>query len=150
MSKLIGAGILLAITLFMLLGFMGSEEPLGSPATLVALLLTVVLPGAGAGLLLRSYFGERDRRSGRKAELRQQTLESEILRFAGEHGGRLTAVEVATQLGLTPEAAKEALDGLAVRSQADIEVTEQGVLVYSFYDVRNLGGKSTAKGILDA
>ena len=148
--KLSGAVGLAAIALFMLLGFLGSDAPMGSASTLAALLLTVVLPGVGAGLLVRSHFADRSRRSGRKELLRQQTLEAEILKFAGQHGGRLTAVEVATQLGLTPEAAKEALDALAVRSQADMEVTDEGVLVYTFYDVRHLGGKSSARGILDA
>lgn len=150
MGKLIGAGVLAAISLIMLMGFFSADSDMGAGATFAAVLLTVVLPGAGAGLLLRSHFAERDRLSGRKAELRQQTIEAEILRLAGQHAGRLTAVEVARELGMTPEAAKESLDALAVRSQADIEVTDQGVLVYSFYDVRNLGGKSTARGILDA
>lgn len=148
--KLSGALGLAAIALFMLLGFIASDAPMGSGTTIAALLLTAVLPGVGAGLLIRGHLADRDRRSGRKALLRQQTLEAEILKYAAKHGGRLTAVEVATQLALTPEAAKEALDALAVRSQADIEVTDEGVLVYTFYDVRHLGGKGSAKGILDA
>ena len=150
MMKLSGAAGLMMVALFMLLGFLTTDGAFSGPATVVALALTVGLPAAGAALLVRSHLNERNRLTGRKAELRQQTLEAEVLRLAKEHGGRLTAVEVATELALTPEAAKEALDALAVRSQADIAVTEEGVLVYDFYDVRHLGGKSSAKGILDA
>lgn len=148
--KLGGAAFLMAIALFMLLGFLGSTAALSGAATFAALALTVGLPAAGAGLLVRSHLRERDRLTGRKAELRQQTLEAEILRMAREHGGRLTAVEVATELAMTPEAAKQALDALSAREQADIQITDSGVLVYSFYDVRHLGEKSSAKGILDA
>lgn len=149
MKKILAAAALAALALFMLVGFLNSDASLGAPATLAALALTIGLPALGAGLLLRSHFGERDRLAGRRAQLREQTLGAEILRLAGEHGGRLTAVEVATHLALTPEAAKEALDALTMRGHADLQVTDAGVLVYSFHDVRHLGGKSSAKGILE-
>lgn len=149
MSKLIGAAALGILALFMLVGFLNSDAALGAPATLAALALTIGLPALGAGLLVRSHYTERERLKGRKMLLRQQTLEAEILRLARHHKGRLTAVEVATHLAMTPEAAKEALDALVMRGQADLEITEAGVLVYSFYDIRHLGGKSSAKGVLD-
>ena len=150
MNKLLAAGALAAVALFMLVGFLNSDASLAAPATLAALALTVGLPAVGAGLLARSHAAERDRLSGRRAQLREQTLGAEILQLAGQHGGRLTAVEVATHLALTPEAAKEALDSLAVRGHADFQVTDAGVIVYSFHDVRHLGDKSSARGILDA
>lgn len=133
----------------MLLGFFTADVG-GGAATVVALLLVVGLPGAGAGLLVRSHLAERSRLTGRRALLRQQTLDAEILRLARERGGRLTVVEVATELGVSPEAAKEALDGLLLREHADLELTDAGVTVYYFYDVRHLGDKHTARGILDA
>jgi hypothetical protein len=150
MSKLLGAGGLAAVALFMLLGFFSSDAALAAPATLAALALTVALPALGAGLLVHSHYAERSRLSGRKALLRQQTLEAEILRLAAERGGKLTAVEVATELALTAEAAKEALDALMLREHADLEVTDAGVLVYTFYDIRHLDGKHSSKGLLDA
>ena len=149
MTKTVGAAALAILALFMLVGFLNSDAALSAPATLTALALTVGLPAVGAGLLLRSQSRERNRLSGRKALLRQQTFDAEILRLAGEHDGRLTAVEVAARLAVTPEDAKEALDRLAVRGHADIQVTDAGLLVYSFYDVRHLGGKASAKGVLD-
>lgn len=150
MNKLVVATGLVLLAVFMLAGFLNSDLPLGAPAALAALAITVGLPAVGAALLVRGHYAEKSRLSGRKAELRRNTLDAEILRLAGQHGGKLTAVEVATALAMTPEAAQEALKSLGIRGQADVEVTDDGVLVYSFYDVRHLGGKSSAKGVLDA
>ena len=150
MNKLIGAAGLALLAVLMLAGFLNSDAALAAPATLAALALTVGLPAAGAVLLARGHYAERARLRGRKAELRRNTVDAEILRLAGERGGQLTAVEVATALSMTPDAAKEALESLGIRGHADVEVTDDGVLVYSFYDIRHLGGKSTAREVLDA
>jgi hypothetical protein len=138
---------LLAIAAFMFVGFLGSSASLGSPAAIIALLLTVGLP-AGAGVaLLRGIGGAR---SARAERLRQQTIDAEILRLAMQHAGKLTAVEVATALALSPETAKASLDSLAERELADLEITDAGVIVYAFHDAKNIGGKSSARGVLDA
>ena len=150
MWKLVGSAMLLLLSLFMLVGFLQSDAPRTAPATLAALLITVALPAAGGVALAFSYFGGGGRLSRRREELRQQTIESEILRLAGQHAGKLTAVEVSQAMAITPEAAKDALDALAERFHADLEITDSGVIVYSFHDVRHLGQKATAKGVLDA
>ncbi|HYH78895.1 MAG TPA: hypothetical protein VEX86_03840 [Longimicrobium sp.] len=150
MNKLIGAAGLILLALFMLAGFFNSSLALTAPATLAALAFTVGLPAVGAALLVRGHFGEQARLTGRKAELRRNTIDAEILRLAARRQGQLTAVEVASELALTPDAAAEALKELGIRGQADVQVTDDGVLVYSFYDLRHLSGKSTAKGVLDA
>ena len=151
MNKLLGAGGLAAIALFMLLGFLNSSAAeTGEAAATVALLLVVGLPALGSGLLARSYFSERARLSSRRQLLRQQTLDAEILRLAKAKGGKLTVVEVATELGVSMEGAKEALDGLFRREHSDLEITDEGVTVYAFHDIRHLGGKDSARGLLDA
>ena len=48
------------------------------------------------------------------------------------------------------DAAAEALKQLGIRGHAEVQVTDDGVLVYDFYDIRHLGGKASAKGVLDA
>jgi hypothetical protein len=138
------------LSLFMLVGFLGSGAALSAPATLAALLITVALPAAGSVALASGHFRGRGRLARRREELRQQTIESEILRLAGRHGGRLTAVEVASDMAISPEAAKDALDSLALREQAELEITDSGVIVYAFHDVRHLQEKPHAKGVLDA
>ena len=150
MSKLVGGAVLLLLSLFMFLGFLGSSASIGAPATIAALLITVALPAAAGVALASGHFRARGRLARRRDELRQQTIESEILRLAGQRGGRLTAVEVASDMAISPEAAKEALDSLALREVADLEVTDSGVIVYAFHDVRHLQEKPHAKGILDA
>jgi hypothetical protein len=150
LSRLVGGALLLLLSLFMLFGFLGSEASLGAPATIAALLITVGLPAAGGIALASGHFRGRGRVARRREELRRQTVESEILRLAGQRGGRLTAVEVATDMAISPEAAKEALDALALREQAELEITESGVIVYAFHDVKHLAEKSRAKGVLDA
>lgn len=150
MNKLVGAAGLALLALLMLAGFLNSDAALAAPATLAALALTVGLPAAGAALLARGHLRERDRLRGRKAELRRNTVDAEILRLAAARGGRLTAVEVASELAMGPDAAKEALESLGIRGHADVGVTDDGVLVYTFHDIRYLGGKDAARDVLDA
>ena len=146
-GRRLGGIALLAIAAFMFVGFLGSSASLASPTAIIALLLTVGLP-AGAGVaLLRGIGGAR---SARAERLRQQTIDAEILRLAMQHAGKLTAVEVATALALPPETAKASLDSLAERELADLEITDAGVIVYAFHDAKNIGGKSSARGLLDA
>ena len=138
---------LFAVAAFMLLGFLNSGASLASLKTVIALLLTVGLPAAGGVVLLRGIGGARNARVER---LRQQTIEAEILRLAMQHAGKLTAVEVAQVLAIPPEAAKASLDSLVEREVADLEITDSGIIVYAFHDAKNIGGKQSARGILDA
>ena len=149
-GRFIGAGVLFLIALFMLLGFFRSSVSLLAPAGMAALLLTVVLP-AGAGVaLVMGHFRARGRLTGRKAQLRQQTLEAEIIGAAERQGGKLTVLEVVRDLAVTPEDAQEALNALHTRDLAEIEMTEAGMLVYAFRDVQGLKDKQSSRGILDA
>lgn len=147
--KLLGVG-LLALSLFMLLGFLRSGADVGAPATIAALLIAVALPAAGGIALLTAPLRRRGRLATRKELLREQTVEAEILRLAAQREGRLTAVEVATEFALPPEKAKELLEALMVRDLADIQVTDSGVVVYLFHDIKHLADKPHAKGVLDA
>lgn len=149
MKRLFGAGLLAALALFMLLGYLGSDVAKGTAVAYVTLALMVGLPALFSGLLVRGHVRDRVGRDDRREELRQRTVESEILKLAIANKGRLTAVEVAAQLALTPEGALAALDRLALRGQAEYEVTDDGVIVYSFHDIRFLGGKDSARGVLD-
>jgi hypothetical protein len=150
MARLVGAVLLFLLSIFMLVGFLGSTASIGAPATIAALLITVGLPAAAGIALASSHFRRGGRLARRRDELRRQTIESEILRLAGQHRGRLTAVEVAQEMAISPEQAKDALDSLVLREVAELEITDAGLLVYAFSDVQRLGEKSRAKGVLDA
>jgi hypothetical protein len=149
-ARLVGAALLLLLSAVMLVGFLGSTASIGAPAAIAALLITVALPGAAGVALAASHFRRGGRLARRRDELRRQTVESEILRLAGQHGGRLTTVEVASEMAVSPEEAKEALDSLVLRELAELEITDSGLLVYAFGDVQRLSEKPKAKGLLDA
>lgn len=146
MGRTVGGGALLLLALFMLLGFLRSSASAGAPASIVALLLVVGLPAVAGVLLLR---GGGRRRGDRMAQLRQQTMEAEILRLAMQHDGRLTVVEVASALALPAETAKQTLDDMVTRELADLALTDGGLIVYTFDDARRVGEKHGARGLLE-
>jgi len=149
--KLIGGSALLLVALFMLYGSLNMRVNAGTstPAVIAALIITVAIPGFFGFKLLRDHFGGGKRNDQNKADVRQRTLEAEVLRLAGTQGGKLTIVEVVTAIAIRPEEAKTVLDSLAVRGLAEYEVTDSGIVVYDFHDIRRLSDKSSAKGILE-
>jgi hypothetical protein len=146
MRPLIG-WLLIALAGFMFIGYLGAD--VDGPEALFALLITVLLPAAGGVALLTGRVRMGNAAGVRKLELRQQTLEAELLRIARSHEGRLTIVEAVSELAVTPEEAKQSLDTLAVRGLADFEVTDSGVVVYVFHDLEHLGDKSRSRGLLE-
>ncbi len=136
--------------MFMGLGFLRSGADPLALRTLVALFIAVGLPAGGGSWLLARHFGVGRRIEGRREELRRDTLEAEILKMAGRHGGRLTAVEVAGELAVPTTTAEELLNELMVRELAEIEITDSGLLVYTFDDVRRLSEKESARGLLES
>jgi hypothetical protein len=146
-GRKIGGAALLLVAALMLLGFGRSSAGLASPTALFAVLLTVVLPAAGGIALLRGSLGGNSKK--RMAQLRQQTIDAEILRLAMQHQGRLTAVEVASALALDGAEAKSALDDLVNRQVADLEVSDEGVLIYTFHEARYFGGDQSARDRLN-
>ena len=150
MAKLGGGAALLLLALFMFVGFLQADAEASGTTKALTLLLTVGLPGVAGAMLLREHFGARGKLAQRKDVLRQQTLESEILRLAAQSDGKLTLVEVVSALALPQAGAKELLDGMVTRELADVEITDSGVLVYSFHDIRHLSEKPYSRGVLDA
>ena len=148
-GKLLGGLALLAVSLFMVVGFLRADVNPAALSTMVALLIGAGLPAAGGGWLLARHFGVARRIGRRREELRRDTLEAEVLKMAERHGGRLTAVEVAGELAVPATTAEELLHELMRRELAEIEITDSGLLVYSFNDLRHLSEKGTARGLLE-
>lgn len=149
MGRLWGGWALIAVALFMVMGFLRADVDPTALATLVALVISAGIPAAGGVWLLARHHGWGSGATERREALRRDTLEAEVLRMAGRHEGRLTAVEVAGELAVSTDTAKGLLDELMARELADIEVTESGVLVYAFHDVKHLGEKERARGLLE-
>jgi hypothetical protein len=146
MGQLFG-WLLIALASFMFIGYLSAD--VGGVEAVLALLITVLLPAAAGIALLTGRLRPGGAPAARKLELRQQTLEAELLRIAAERGGRLTIVEAVSELAVTPDEAKQSLDALAVHGLADFEVTDSGVVVYVFHDLKHLGDKSQSKGLLE-
>ena len=149
MGKLIGGSALIAVALFMLVGFLNVSRPLSGPAAIATLLFTVALPGAVGLALVRSHFAARRGLARRREALGRQTQEAELLKLAQEHQGRLTVVEAASRLALPAAAVEELLRGLHNQGLAEIEITDAGLLVYTFPDVQKLPGKGTSRDVLE-
>lgn len=145
--KRAGGALLLGLAAFVFIGDMGAD--VSGPAAIFALLITVLLPAAGGLALLTGGRRGGSKLGARREKLRRDTLQSELLRLAGVHEGRLTVVEAVATLAITPEEAKDNLDALAVRGLADFEVTDSGIVVYVFHDVQRLGDKHQSKGLLE-
>ena len=137
------------LALFMTIGFLNSTTPHPVGANVFAFLITVVLPGAAGATLIARRLRSGRRLDVNREQLRQQTLESEVLRLAGQRGGRLTLVEIMTDMAIDTASAQAALDALVMREVADVAVSDSGVLVYTFRDIEHLGEKSSARGVLE-
>lgn len=149
LRKVAAAGLFL-VAAFMTLGFSVSKETHSPGVMVFSLLLTVGLPVAvGIGLLR----GAPRANSARMQQLRDQTIDAEILRLAIERQGRLTSVELMSTLGLAEVDVNASLDRMMKREVADMEVSEDGVLIYTFHEAKYMkgdGGAKFVKGSSDA
>ncbi len=150
MGKRITGSALLLVALFMLAGFLKAEPAAGAAAIAVTLMIAVAAPAAAGAYLWWSSFAEDRALAGRRESLRRQTLEAELLKLAGRHGGKLTVVEAVAELAFDAATVEQALGAMAADGLAELEVSDAGVLVYAFYDLQHLDGKADARGVLDA
>lgn len=148
MKAAVGAFLLLVAT-FMFAGALVSDADLGSVEGVIATLLVVGLPAAAGGWLLYSRYRADPAADSRRERLRLETMESEVVRLAGGKDGKLTVVEVVAALGLPPGEAQSVLDSLVRRHLADIHLTDSGLIVYDFADVRRLSEKPHSRGMLE-
>lgn len=146
MGKFIGPALLYLLAGFLLLGFLQSDVGINA-ASITALALGVILPAGIATRMVLKPGAEKQRLAHQDA-LRLRTVEAEILRISKLHDGKLTLVEIVSELAVSPEDAKAAADSLVRQEIGDIEITESGVLVYVFRDIRHLHEKADAKGLL--
>lgn len=145
--RTIGGVTLCIVAGLMLLGF--AQAGAVTAASVIALIIGAGIPGAIGIALLAGRMGAGRKLTASRAKLRRQTIEAEILALAGKRAGKLTMVEVVSELALADAEASEVLESLAVRGLADIQITESGTIVYDFRDVRLLGEKGSAKDVLE-
>lgn len=147
--RLAGGILLLFIAAFMTIGFLAGgagDQSLG--IRLVAIGISVGIPGFFGAKLIRSHLHGPALGSGRERILRQ-TQESEILKLAQRFGGKLTVVEVVAETAMSAEDADAALGQLVQKGLAEPEVTDKGVIVYVIHDVQHLKGKEQSRNLLE-
>ncbi len=151
MNKLFSGIGLLSLSAFMLLGF--SKADLNDQSQTVKVMsfgLGVGLPMAAGIGLLHGHWRDRNLLKTRSMNSRLVTLRSEILRLAQANQGKLTEIEIISELGIEQAVAHEVLKDLCHQDLAEIEMTDSGLLVYSFPDIQQLPNKHTSRRLLDA
>ena len=147
MGRTVAGIALCVVAVFMAVGF--AQAGTLTAASLIALLIGAGIPGAAGIALLRGGRLGRGKLTASRAALRRQTIDAEILRLATERAGKLTVLEVVSDLALDHDETSQILDDFARRGIAEIQVTDSGGLVYDFRDLRLLGEKGTARDVLE-
>ncbi|MBF2054087.1 MAG: hypothetical protein IGS03_11595 [Candidatus Sericytochromatia bacterium] len=148
MNKAVSGSALLGLSAFMLLGFFNAD--LAPGVAFATFLIAVVLPGGAGGYLLYLHQQDKQRVHQSRGVLAQRTLAAETLAFARAQGGRLTVLEVATRFALSTSEAEQLLDQMALEGHADYQVTDEGLIVYTFAGVQQLDSKHQSKRLEDA
>ncbi|GIP37010.1 hypothetical protein J31TS4_02900 [Paenibacillus sp. J31TS4] len=81
---------------------------------------------------------------------RSQESEKEILRYAQEKGGRITAAELALLSSYTPEAARIVLESCTSRGFCARKIAENGTFVYEFPELLSEEEKRSSKHVFEA
>lgn len=151
MNKLFSGIGLISLSGFMLLGFAKADL---SDQTIAVKAMTfgmgVGLPMAAGIGLVRSHRRDLKLLARHIVHSRLIALRSEILKLAQENQGKLTEIEVISELGIEQAVANEVLTDLCHQDLAEIEMTDSGLLVYAFPDIQQLPNKYTSRGLLDA
>jgi hypothetical protein len=99
---------------------------------MAAIAVGSVIGAAGTATI---WWGLKARQDRRQALMTR--LQGRVLLLATEKGGTLTVTEVAASLDLSLSAAEGVLDGMDDGLRVRSEVTDQGIIVYEFPEVRH-------------
>lgn len=109
-----------------------SPDPAGGLGGQIFALIFFLVPG-----LLGAYLAWQNLRPRpTRPRLTERDREQLVLDLADAQGGRVTVAQVAARCDLGIDEAKAVLDRMAVHGVADLQVTDEGGLVYVF---RGLG-----------
>ncbi|MEM9805838.1 MAG: hypothetical protein AAF959_11205 [Cyanobacteria bacterium P01_D01_bin.56] len=150
MNKLLGSIGLFGLSAFMLLGFAKadlSEQSIAVKAMTFG--VGVGLPLAGGLGLINSHRRDRKRLTSHYEKAQLSTLKAEILKLERGNQGKLTEIEIISELGIEAAVAQEVLTHLCQQELAEIEMIDSGLLVYAFPDIQQLPQKHTSRGLLD-
>ena len=136
MKKVVVGGILIGVGLFLSLGFFLNAVKKGVDAgDIAAVLLLGVAPVAAGGMLIRSYFKEKQKVVLEKKKTIQTQQEKEIILLAQQKGGRLSIPEIVAGTSLNTIEADQLMREMTTKGYVDMQVTDAGVIIYEFYEI---------------
>ena len=134
--KKFAAGILLfmglPITLFALVSVVSPTDAEDREGAIAALLLFGLPPTAVGGWLVWDLYQQHQNASKALERERSRERERLFLQLLKARGGKLTALQFATEADMSFEEAKEYLDRKAAQMNAFADVTDEGSIVYRF------------------
>jgi hypothetical protein len=99
---------------------------------MAAIAVGSVIGAAGTATIWWGLKARQDRRQALMTRLQRQ-----VLLLATEKGGTLTVTEVAASLDLSLSAAEGVLDGMDDGLRVRSDITDQGIIVYEFPELRH-------------
>ncbi len=147
--KQAGGIVLIALGLMMGLGFTQAQMTQSAMVIFMTFCIAVLVPLGSGSYLLWSARQQSKSLGASKSGLAAKTLQAEILRLAAENQGHLTVLDVTQAFALESEQAEAALDALALKKLAEIQLTDDGLLVYTFPEVQQMAHKHQAKRLED-
>jgi hypothetical protein len=121
----VGSVVFFVLSAILMLAGFGDGEP-------AAVFFGLMAGGAGGFLLKRARAAREERRQSLLVALQQP-----VLRLAGDRGGRLTVTEVASTLGWPMRRAEKVLNSLDDGLRVVSDITNEGVIVYDFRELRH-------------
>ena len=135
MKRVVGGGILIFGGLFMLAGFFASTKPSNLVTDIVLLLLFVLAPIATGVMLIRSNYLANKKKELESRKTILASREKEILKLAKQKDGELTIPEIVAETSMNTEEADEIMRELVVKRYVDMKITNQGSVVYEFFEL---------------
>jgi hypothetical protein len=135
MKRIVGGSVLIFIGLFMLMGFFVSDKDFSFASAAMMILLFILAPIVGGLFTIRSHFTSKEKVSKEQMKALQGAHEKEVILLAREKGGALTIPEIIAESSLNSEEAEEVMKELVVKRYADMKMTDNGVIVYEFYEI---------------
>ena len=106
--------------------------PFGGPWVLLIPLVVIVSIAIASRIAARS-----NRRERRAAKPRKMSLQDQILRLALRKDGLVTVTDVVAEAGLSFKKAEKALKDMVDFSHVSMRVSDSGVIVYEFTEIRH-------------
>ena len=116
---------------------------------LAMVLLLGIMPMGLGGYLIKKSTQIRKNLSAQKENMTEQMMERKILQIAAELGGKVTPSEIALKTHISLEKANACLQNMQEGGYAELEVSQQGAIIYHFRGFLSSDDRQNTMGLLD-